>query len=204
MKEEYDMTVPQLPTDVIGLIAEELQSRFHFRTCANLNMSCRDVFEQTLPILWKLVIFRKSAQVEDPGNWSRFTKSSGAKYIEFLINLDDAETQQLPPPREYDEPPPHGATDPPADRCKAILCGRKGMVPKQLYAYLWKGYRYGGRDVVGLLIALNLLLDISRPQGSADTGTLKGHLHLIPMSKHLSHPPLHRITSQCSVAGEMD
>jgi hypothetical protein len=71
-----------LPTDVLVLIAEELQFRSLFRTCANLNEACRDVYAQTLPVLWKLVTFRYSSENDEPEKWTRLTQSAGAEYIE--------------------------------------------------------------------------------------------------------------------------
>lgn len=72
----------QLPTDVLVLVAEELQSQLLLRTCANLNETCRDVYAQTLPVLWKLVIFHNSAGNDDSDRWSGLIKSAGAGYIE--------------------------------------------------------------------------------------------------------------------------
>ncbi|KAJ9114992.1 hypothetical protein QFC22_005320 [Naganishia vaughanmartiniae] len=193
----------QFPTDVLVLIAEELQSRTLFRTCANLNETCRDVFAQTLPVLWKLVVFRNSGGNSDPERWSRLTKSAGAEYVEFLIDVDEANRRILPPSQALHQPP-HNASALPGERCKAMLSFRDGMIGTEFYAYLQAGYRYGGNDAVELLNALTLLRDISCPKACVNRETPKNHLHLVPTSKHLSESSTPRLQSRFSNVGEIN
>ncbi|KAJ9095590.1 hypothetical protein QFC21_005461 [Naganishia friedmannii] len=193
----------QLPTDVLVLITEELQSQLLFRTCANLNETCHDVYAQTLPVLWKLVIFRNSVKNEDPGKWSRLTKSAGAEYIEFLIDIGSPVTRSLPLSQTLSRPP-HSATDLPGDRCKATLSFREGMIGTEFYAYLREGYRYGGDDAVDLFTALTLLREISLPEAFVDRGPSKNHLHIIPMAEHITQSSTSLVRSDFVNVGEID
>ncbi|KAJ9114511.1 hypothetical protein QFC20_001384 [Naganishia adeliensis] len=43
-----------LPLDVIGPIAKILQNQLQLKTCANVNVASRAVYQETLPILYKI------------------------------------------------------------------------------------------------------------------------------------------------------
>lgn len=73
--------IPDLPTEVIGIVAKILQSQCLFRTCANLNETCRAVFEETQPALWKIVILCYHSRDRD-SKYKQLKESKGAQYIE--------------------------------------------------------------------------------------------------------------------------
>lgn len=74
--------------ELYRIIANHLVKHRQHRTCANLNATCKGTFSATLPILFKVVIWRFDWTVDSTlENWihTRFlplTRARGAKYIE--------------------------------------------------------------------------------------------------------------------------
>lgn len=51
-----------LPLDVIGVIAKILQTELQLKTCANLNLTSRAVYQETLPTLYNVAFLLRQVQ----------------------------------------------------------------------------------------------------------------------------------------------
>lgn len=96
-----------LPVVVIGIIAKQLIADSQFGTCAALNRTCRAVYSQTLPTLYRICVFwasnilktlppdtwstndlprnqdpRRNAKEDVCVQWDMLKASPGAQYIE--------------------------------------------------------------------------------------------------------------------------
>jgi hypothetical protein len=87
--------MPDLPNDVLSIIAEILVSKHHYRTCANLNTTCRGVHEDTKAILFKIVVIPRTwdenARKE---KCQHLLEASGAEHTE-CVNERDLEITAL-------------------------------------------------------------------------------------------------------------
>jgi hypothetical protein len=53
--------IPQLPVELLVIIAEHLIGMFAFGTTANLNVSCHSVYTETLPVLYETFFMAEAA-----------------------------------------------------------------------------------------------------------------------------------------------
>jgi hypothetical protein len=84
-----------LPNDVLSIIAKILVSKHHYRTCANLNTTCRGVHEDTKAILFRIVVIPRvwdATARKEKFRW--FLEASGAEHTE-CVNERDLEITPL-------------------------------------------------------------------------------------------------------------
>jgi hypothetical protein len=80
---KQECKIPDLPNDVMSIIAEILVAEHNYGTCASLNRTCRGVREDTLAILWKVVVIPKAWERDARDEWWHLLgEDSGAQYTE--------------------------------------------------------------------------------------------------------------------------
>lgn len=74
--------------EVYRIMAQHLVRYRQHRTCANLNVTCKRIFSATLPILFRVVIWRfdwtEASTLQEwlQTQFLQLTRARGAKYIE--------------------------------------------------------------------------------------------------------------------------
>ncbi|KAJ9093521.1 hypothetical protein QFC21_006354 [Naganishia friedmannii] len=80
--------LPFLPTELLDVIARDLIDSQDLRTCAMLNLTCRDIHYGTLPTLWRTLVCRTelgAGPFVDTEAWQEMVSRKGFQHVRFFV-----------------------------------------------------------------------------------------------------------------------